>query len=308
LLQQRAQLLAQIRVFFAGLKVLEVETPILSNAAGSDPHIESVQTELADGRRCYLNSSPEFAMKRLLAADVGDIYQISRVFRQGEQGRFHNPEFSLLEWYRIGFDHFQLMAEVEKLLQKLLPSFPSVLKLSYREAFERFLGVDPFTASRSELHRLVQNLEHAAPEFSADEERDVLLDWLMSQGVAPHFPADRPTFVYHYPASQASLSKLSLDDPSLAERFECYWGELELANGFHELLDGDEQQARFEAELQQRAQMGLLCPPLDKNLIAALHAGMPACAGVALGLDRVLMVRSGVSHIRDVLAFAIERA
>ncbi|MDQ7017238.1 MAG: EF-P lysine aminoacylase EpmA [Gammaproteobacteria bacterium] len=307
-LQQRAQMLTQIRAFFAQRQVLEVETPILSNAAGSDPHIECLQTALADGRRCYLNSSPEFAMKRLLAADVGDIYQVSRVFRQGEQGRYHNPEFTLLEWYRLDFDHFALMDEVEALLQQLLPEFPPALKLSYQQAFERFLNLNPLTAAVAELHQVIEGLPVSAPHFPEDESRDSLLDWLMSQGVAPCFPLDRPTFIYHYPASQASLARLSIDDPSIAERFECYWGELELANGFHELLDAAEQQARFEAELQQRQVQGLAQPPLDYNLIAALQAGMPACAGVALGLDRLLMVLSGAEHIRDVLAFSIERA
>jgi len=298
-LRARAQMLAGVRGFFAGRGVLEVETPMLSRAAATDPALESLRVD-AEGR--YLHTSPEFPMKRLLAAGSGDIYQIARVFRAGEAGRFHNPEFTLLEWYRLDFDEHRLMDEVEALVRELAGQADPgpAERLDYGEAFRRHAGLDPHAAT---LPQLSLCAEHHVIGFSGELDRDGWLDLLMSQVVAPAFPPDRLTFIHGYPASQAALARLRPGNPPLAARFELHWGPLELANGFHELTDAAEQASRFERDLALRERRGLAGVPVDDRLLAALQSGLPDCAGVALGLDRLLMCLTGCGHIDEVLAF-----
>ncbi|AXQ29086.1 EF-P lysine aminoacylase GenX [Solimonas sp. K1W22B-7] len=304
----RAALLAALRAFFAARGVLEVETPLLSAHATVDRHIDSFRT--ADGR--WLHTSPEFAMKRLLCAGSGPIWQVCRVFRREESGRHHNPEFTMLEWYRPGHDHHALMGEVEALVAELAAALGRPLaggmeRLSYRQAFGRHLGLDPFVAGVREVREALQGAGHDAGDIGGDD-RDVWLDVAMSLAVGPRLGLETPCFLYDFPASQAALSRIRRDDPPVAERFELFWRGVELANGFHELGDAAEQRQRFEAEQQWRLGQGREVPPYDRHLIEALAQGLPECAGVALGLDRLLMLLLGKATLADVLAFDSGRA
>lgn len=334
-LGRRARMAAAVRSFFAARDVLEVETPLLAAATVTDPHLHSLVTRygVAAGgpeRKLYLQTSPEFAMKRLLAAGSGAVYQLGRAFRDGELGRRHNPEFTLLEWYRPGFDHHRLMDEVEELLDVtlggLLGGRPAE-QLTYGEAFARHAGVDPF---RDPTERLREAAARAAggraagpgPDRLPDlrEDRDAWLDLLMATAVEPRLgwdgaPADgrpRATFVHDYPASQAALARVrpagASGEPALAERFELFVAGVELANGFHELADPDEQRRRFERDLAVRRAWGLPEVELDERLLAALEAGLPPCAGVALGFDRLVMLATGSDSIAEVLAFPVDLA
>lgn len=314
-LRLRAELLARARAFFAARGVLEVETPVLAAAAVTDPYLASLATRFTGpgapgGRTLYLQTSPEYAMKRLLAAGSGPIYQLARACRDGEVGRRHNPEFTLLEWYRPGFDHHALMDEVDAFLSTLLGA-PPAERLSYRELFVRHLSVDPLTASAAELDRAAAAGADPA-ELPALEpaDHDGRLDLLLTSRIEPRLPRDRPTFVYDYPASQAALARVRSEPDGVAvgERFEVFAGGLELANGFHELADAAEQRRRFEADLARRRALGLPGPPIDERLLVALEAGLPDCAGVALGFDRLVMLAAGASSIDEVLAFPLDRA
>lgn len=313
----RARLLAAVRAFFAERGVLEVETPVLGAATVTDPHLHSLAT--ASG--LYLQTSPEYAMKRLLAAGSGPIYQLARAFRDGETGRRHNPEFTLLEWYRPGFDHHRLMDEVEELLAAVLgerlPGGPSGKTecLTYSEAFRRHAGVDPFTDGTERLAEAARTAGGGhAPDLGDD--RDAWLDLLMATAVGPELGRERPTFVHDFPASQAALARVrgpvpragSAGGPAVAERFELFVEGVELANGFHELTDPAEQRRRFERDLAVRRKRGLPEPPVDERLLAALEAGLPDSAGVALGFDRLVMLAAGAESIRHVLAFPADRA
>lgn len=308
-LKIRARVLQDIRAFFAAREVLEVETPILSGAAVTDVHLSSFKTTYQQ-RDLYLHTSPEFFMKRLLAAGSGDIYQICKVFRDDEQGKNHSPEFSMLEWYRVGFNHQQLMAETEQLFNQLRQHFGTTTslhaadKFSYQQAFLNALGVDPLIASVSDLEKTAQQKNIEIPR-GMEADKDMWLDWLMVAGVAPAFAKDRLTFIYDYPVSQAALACVSEYDSRVAHRFEMYWGELELANGFYELTDAAEQRKRFVRDNQQRIARGLPVMPIDEKFLTALESGMPSCSGVALGLDRLLMVLLGKTQIHDVLSFEI---
>jgi elongation factor P--(R)-beta-lysine ligase len=309
-LQLRAQLLAAARHFFAERGVLEVDTPALVRHAVTDLHIHSAQVQLPGHRApLYLHTSPEYAMKRLLAAGSGDIYQIAHVFRGDERSRQHNAEFTLIEWYRCGYSMQRLMQEVAQLAAMLLALPPEAPfeALSYQQAFQRQLDCDPLAATDAALRTLAigSQLERRLAENCS---RDELLDWLMGSAIGPRLGAERLCFVHSYPASQASLARLAADDPRVALRFELYYHGLELANGFEELADAAEQRARFEADREQRRRRGLPVPDIDRALLAALAAGLPPVSGVALGFDRLLMLRSGASDISDVLAFALERA
>jgi len=302
----RARLLQRIRAFFQARDVLEVETPLLSRAAVTDPHIESflVQDPLGGTPR-YLHTSPEFAMKRLLAAGNGSIYQVCKVFRQGEASRQHNPEFSMLEWYRPGFNHQQLMSELDDLLRALLDGYlplADTLRLTYLEAFQHYAGIDPFMASIPELQATVR--QRGIEVIGLDQHhKDPWLDLLMTHVVEPALPPGGPVFIYDYPASQAALARIRQESPPVAERFELYFGGMELANGFHELTDAVEQRQRFTADLASREVNHLACVPLDERFLAALESGLPACAGVALGIDRLVMLAAGVKSISEVIAF-----
>ena len=307
-LEARADWLRRIRNFFAGRGVLEVETPLLSAAANTDPNLASVPAQTAFGPR-WLQTSPEFAMKRLLAAGCGPIYQVCKVFRDGEQGRWHNPEFTLLEWYRPGMDEFALMDEIEALLRELLaqPQLTAT-SLRYAEAVQRFANVDALTASTGELRAALREHGVALPDADAREaaSRDFWLDLLMAEVVGPRLGLTEPCFIYEYPASQAALARLK--PGGVAARFELYWKGVELANGFHELSDVQEQRSRFERDRVQRTARGLPALPVDENLLAALTHGLPDCSGVALGLDRLLALALGHDHLAPVLSFPFDRA
>jgi lysyl-tRNA synthetase class 2 len=307
-LKSRAQQLAFVRGFFAQRGVLEVETPILGQRGVTDPNLDGIQAQVSAGARTggWLQTSPEYHMKRLLAAGYGSVYQVSRVFRNGELGRRHNPEFSMLEWYREGVDDGALMAEVSDLVCGWLGCQPPEI-IHYRGAMERWAGIDPFEATDRELRcRCEQWLE---PEQLADLGRDGCLDLLMSFAVEPNLGRQRPIFITGYPASQASLARVSkLDGYEIAHRFELYIDGLELCNGYWELTDPQEQRRRFEADNQLRRGSGKPEMALDEAFLAALEKGLPECSGVALGLDRLLMIKLGVEDIGEVLAFPFDRA
>lgn len=306
LLKQRAELLSQIRHFFAKRNVLEVDTPAMSHATVTDVHLQTFQTQFvgpgyADGSKLYLMTSPEFHMKRLLAAGSGCIYQINKAFRNEENGRYHNPEFTMLEWYRVGFDHHQLMDEMDDLLQ-LVIRCGAAQRMTYQQAFINVLGVCPLEGSMTELKVAADKLglsDIAEPE----QDRDTLLQLLFSVGVEAKIGQEVPAFVYDFPASQAALAKINQNDVRVADRFEVYFKGIELANGFHELDNPAEQLARFEQDNAKRLEMGLTAQPIDYHLIEALKAGLPECAGVALGIDRLIMLALGQDHIDQVTAF-----
>lgn len=319
-LRARAGLLARTRKFFAARAVLEVDTPVLVNAPVSDAHIGSAAVELAPAQhaapgrpappRLYLHTSPEYAMKRLLAAGSGDIYQICHVVRADERGRLHNPEFTLIEWYRLGWRLEALMEEVETLTRTLLGAAAAGRRserLSYRAAFERELGLDPIAAADGELRTCAARFG-LEPGTASGSGRDELLDFLMGCAVGPKLGRNALTFIHGYPASQAALARLDPQDPLAALRFELYCEGLELANGFEELQSAAEQRARFARDNVARGSSGLPAAPPDERLLAALDAGLPECAGVALGFDRTLMLALGASHIDEVLPFPTARA
>jgi lysyl-tRNA synthetase class 2 len=306
-LRHRAILNRHVRAFFADRQVLEVETPVLSKAGTVDPHIDSFA--VTGGH--WLQTSPEFAMKRLLAAGSGPIFQIAHVFRIDEAGRHHNPEFSMLEWYRPGWNHLTLMGEVEALIRMLKPALPTPLsRITYREAFQLHAAIDPFAATVQQLQQrcLDAGIDVEAPACDAVALRDFHLDLLMGAVVGPALGIHAPEFLYDFPASQSALARIRRDDPPVAERFELFWRGIELANGFHELRDAREQRERFESDTTRRQQRGQATPAYDTHLIDALESGLPDCAGVAIGLDRLLMLLLGLDDLRDTLAFDWERA
>lgn len=305
MLQLRARLLQLTRAYFAETQTLEVETPTLSHAAVSDIHLASVQATTCN-QTTYLHTSPEYAMKRLIAAGSGDIYQIARVYRDGESGRFHNPEFTMIEWYRIGLDHHQLMDDVEQLIKRLIPErcIQSSERLTYQEAVLRHAQVD---ALNDPTPQLLKSLQHAGIHIPQDihTDRDGLLDLIMAVQVGPALGKERLTFIYDYPASQAALAQAR---GPLASRFELYLDGIELANGFHELGDAQEQRKRFDFDLAERQRHHLPTPPIDERFLSALEHGLPNCAGVALGFDRLVMCATGAKHIDEVLAFPFARS
>jgi lysyl-tRNA synthetase class 2 len=311
-LRLRARLYAIIREFFAQRGVLEVETPILSQAGNTDPNIASFRTDfggpvVGGGCERWLRTSPEFPLKRLLAAGVGDCYELGRVFRYGEAGRRHNPEFTMLEWYRVGWDHRRLMRETAEFVQTALAEVgrtARVRETTYRELFLDAIGIDPLQAGEDALREPLQGIEIDP----AGLRRDDWLDLLLTHRIQPTFARDEILLVHDYPASQCALAKIRAEDPPVAERFELYLGPVELANGYHKLTDAAEQRARFERDLAVRAERGDRRPPLDERLLAALAQGLPPCAGVALGVDRLLTVLLDADAIAAMLAFPFDRA
>jgi lysyl-tRNA synthetase class 2 len=293
----RSKLYALIRTFFAERGVLEVETPILSEGGNTEPNIESFSTMFAGSRERWLRTSPEHALKRLVAGGIGDCYEIGRVFRNGEAGRRHNPEFTMLEWYRIGFDHRRLMRETVALVLAALASkgwSADVVETSYRDLFA-ILGINPFEAT-------IDTLRAPLAEFRIDPaglSRDDWLDLLITHRIQPAFPKDRISVVYDFPASQCALAKIR---DGVAERFELFLGSYELANGYHELTDAAEQRARFENDNARRRARGQREVPIDERFLEALPQ-LPACAGVALGIERLLMVLADTDDIANVIAF-----
>ena len=306
MLQARARLVAQIRDFMAEREVLEVDTPALSPCANTDPQVESAPVSLtlpgAPGPATwYLSASPEFAMKRLLAGGSGSIYQICKAFRNGEQGRRHQLEFTLLEWYRVGFDHHALMDETAALLRDL--GWRTTERRSYRACFEASFGFNPHEAEPECLLAAARKAGFAGGA-AAEVDKGTLLDFLFSHGPGPKLGLEQPLFVYDYPACQAALARLrpARDGRGypVAERFELFIAGLEIANGFHELTDAAEQRRRFEAENRLRQARGQALMPVDEALLAALERGLPDCAGVALGVERLLMALTGATSIAEV--------
>ncbi|WDE11208.1 elongation factor P--(R)-beta-lysine ligase [Thalassomonas haliotis] len=309
--RQRAKVIQQIRSFFISRDVVEVETPLLSQGTITDLHLDAFSTRydyLSEGAaNLYMQTSPEFAMKRLLASGYGDIFQICKAFRDEAHGSHHNPEFTMLEWYRLGFDHFQLMAEVGDLLEQVLGCQPAT-KVSYQQVFLEKVNVDPLSTNIAELLALIKSHDKCSDWLFKEQDIDTLLQFVFSEIIEPEIGLLAPCFVYHFPASQASLAKISADDNRVAERFECYYQGLELANGFNELTDAELQTKRFHQDNAKRLTNNKREKPLDESFISALEHGLPDCAGVALGVDRLVMLALKKENIKNVLSFAVDRA
>ena len=311
-LHSRAAMLARIRAYFAAQEVEEVQTPLLSAAAVSDPAIESVAATPASGSRLFLQTSPEYPMKRLLAAGFGDCYQVCPVFRDGESGRLHNPEFTMIEWYRLDYGVGEMQHDVDRLLRVAcaeIRSFPPTRSITYRDAIRDACGLDCRHASPAEI-RAALAARGIEPANADDWDRDAWLDLVMGAVAGPSLGHDAPAFVNDYPASQAALSRLRAepDGTQVAERFELYVDGLELANGFRELGDAQEQRRRFERDLRVREERGQVRNPLDERLLAALAHGLPDCAGVALGFDRLVMAALRLPSLAHAMAFPGDRA
>lgn len=301
LLKRRAELLANVRRFFSVRDVLEVSTPILSSAGPTAPYLDSFSTQFSagnDSKTLYLHTSPEFAMKRLLAGGSGAIYQIAKVFRNGELGRQHTPEFSMLEWYRPGFSLADLMNEVDALMQQVI-GLPAAVIFTYRDLFLNYLQLDIHQSDDETLKQLaLERIAGLTADWQTD--RDGWLEMLMSEVIEPQFKELKtPVMVTEFPASQAQLAKIEMntDGQPVARRFELYAGGMELANGYDELCDAAELRQRFELDNKSRQQQGKPPMPIDENLLAAMQSGLPQCSGVALGLDRLLMLHLNVSDI-----------
>lgn len=303
--RRRADMLSRARRYFAANAVLSVDTPSLSRFANSDPHTENLEVISRTAGTLYLHTSPEFFMKRLLADGYPDIYTICRVYRDGELGRRHAPEFTMVEWYRLGFGLEDIAHDTIDFIRACLdaPDLAST-SMDYSAAFEQFAGIDPVGASADELASCAGVGGRLRREIGHD--KDAMLDLVMSTVVAPRFCSDRLTVVRHFPASQAALARLCPADPAVADRFEVFFGDLELANGYVELTDATEQRRRIDRELARREQLGRPTRPWDRNLVAALASGLPACAGVAAGLERLQLVHDKADDIRDVMTFAFD--
>jgi len=293
-LKKRQTIIDKIRIFLKNKGYLEVETPLLSHRTVTDPYIASITTK----QDYYLQTSPEFAMKRLLVAFNQPIFQISKAFRQEEMGHQHNPEFTMLEWYRPGFDHHDLMTEVDAFMAYVIDSQPAK-RLSYQEIFEKILMINPHDVKIKQLKQLIIKHEINVENLSF---KDDYLNLLFSHIIEPQLYD--PTFIYDYPASQASLAKIK---GNVGQRFEFYIRGVELANGFNELCDADEQQHRFNNDLKQRQMRGLPLVKIDENFMNALKNGMNDCAGVALGVDRLVMIATNCQHIHEVIGFPFDR-
>ena len=307
--QRRSERLNRARDFFAERNVLEVDTPCLAQSAVSDPNIENVSASLslAPGQSFYLQTSPEFYMKRLLAAGFPDIFSIGKVFRDAEVGRLHQPEFTMIEWYRLGFGLDKMINETIDLIQTLIRQSridAEADRMSYCEAFQRFAGIDPMTADVGEL--IEQLGADRDLQSSMGGSVDGWLDLMLATQVSNHFPTDRLTVIDHYPSSQAALARVCPDNPKVADRFEVFFGSLELANGYVELTDAAEQRRRCEMDQKIRSDRHARLRPIDEKFIAALDSGLPECAGVAVGFDRLLMVDAKFDNLSDTRHFPIE--
>lgn len=300
-LRQRARIVAALRNYFAQQNILEVETPQLAHATVTDPHLASI----AVPGHGYLQTSPEYAMKRLLAAGSGSIYQIAKVFRADEAGRRHDPEFTMLEWYRVGFSLDELIDDVASVARIALGDL-TMTRYRYRDLFRTHLNIDPLTCDTDTLANVAK--KHIDTSFT-DADRDTWLELLMSHLIEPALGIDELSFVVDYPPSQAALARLRVDDDGqrVASRFELYCRGVELANGYHELVDAKEQRARFDADLRERQTLHLPAVPVDENLLAALEHGLPDCSGVALGLDRLIMLAVNGSSLDAAMAFTTPR-
>lgn len=314
-LRERARVIKCIREFFWERGVWEVETPALSHATVTDPNLHSFSVEVPLSpqytKSFYLQTSPEFAMKRLLAAGSGDIFQITKAFRRDELGQRHNPEFTMLEWYRLNFDQHDLMNEISALIQDILGCAPAQ-KQRYRDLFWEYLQLDPFTCTLATLQTATQRQNLMLHRISDTEknDRDFWLYFLMSHCIEPKLGKETPLFVYDFPPSQAALARLYIDKlgQKVAARFELYCSGMEIANGFHELTHPEEQRTRFEEDLKIRQSLGLECFHYDAFFIEALQAGLPECSGVALGIDRLIMLALKQNDIAQVMAFTMANA
>ena len=306
--QSRAQMLYGIRAFFLQQKVLEVETPALSQFGNTDPFIESIKCSPSESEIRYLHTSPEYPMKRLLAAGSGDIYQISKVWRSGESGKNHNPEFTLLEWYRVGFNYQQLMQEVEELLNNLLPTLnKKPCLVTYEELFLEKFNINPHIAKNKQLNECVKI--HINDLNTDDMDNQSLLDALLSFCIEPDFDSNCLTFVYDYPVSQSALAQIrQTENYPVAERFEVYLGQSELGNGYQEEVDSKRNKQILSDENQARKALGLEIVNEDCLFLEATENGIPASAGVAIGLDRVLMCITGEKSIQKVINFPWDKA
>ncbi len=311
-LRLRAQVLAEIRQFFFQRQVLEVETPLLCQNTGTDPQLDFFATNFhypPFNKRYFLQTSPEFAMKKLLAAGSGSIYQICKAFRNSEIGRYHNPEFTLLEWYRIDFDLFELMNEVAQLLQVLFKSVYdsiNIIKISYQNLFQDVTGLNPLFFNFIEYKKFAITSGYPEALDLCGSQHVLWLDFIFSHCVQPALSNNCVYMVYWYPAVMSSLARLNLDNPMLTERFEVFVNRIELANGYFELTDDKEQESRFDREIAYRLKSGLSHVEKDRQLLAALKAGLPECSGVALGLDRLLMIVGECQNIQEVLTFPFQ--
>ncbi|MFQ5733247.1 MAG: EF-P lysine aminoacylase EpmA [Planctomycetaceae bacterium] len=315
-LRRRAELLEAIRGYFRGQGYWEVETPLLGRESVVDAHLDPFVTQDSDGSRYYLQTSPEFGMKRLLAAGAEAIFQITRAFRRGERGTLHNPEFTMLEWYRVGDSHIEQMAFTEALVRHVAERFHAPLdfgdqpfeRIRYDEAFARWAGTPVLRLTGGELRELAAGLKIRPPAGLPDEDRDGWWNLLLNAVVEPKLGTGHPVFLYDYPASQAALAKVRPGDPPVAERFELYVRGIELCNGYHELTDAAELESRTVIQTSIRRELGLAGLPSPDRLQAAMDLGLPACAGVAMGVDRLAMLVSGGRSLSDVMAFPIDRA
>jgi lysyl-tRNA synthetase class 2 len=306
-------MLAEIRKFFADRSVLEVETPLLGHCIGTDPQLGFFTAEYCLSPRrqtLFLQTSPEFAMKRLLAAGSGSIYQIGKAFRNGESGRFHNPEFTMLEWYRVGFTLPQLMDEIAELIEGLFSSqsLQETQRISYQDVFVSFTGLDPLVFSYQDYCAFAKECELSEAIDICGQDHALWLDFIFSHKVQPHLGENALCMVYGYPACQSSLAKINKDNAQIAERVELFINGIELGNGYYELTDAEEQSRRFDKELAIRHSHKQPAAAIDQRLISALQSGLPECSGMAIGLDRLLMLLSGSAVIDDVLSFSIHSA
>jgi len=310
LLQLRAAVLHEIRAYFYEQKVLEVETPILCHAIGTDPYLDFFTTSFAN-ESLYLQTSPEFSMKRLIAAGVGSIYQITKSFRQGESGRYHNPEFTLLEWYRVDFDLFALMDDVETLLVPLINRVgfsTEVERYAYVDVFQQYTGLNPLIFSMLEYQTVAENLGFMDAHDLCGNDHSVWLDFLFSVAVQNKLAKNKLCMIYNYPACLPSLARFNKDNDLLVERVEVFIDGIEIGNGYFELSDAKEQNKRFEQEIALRKKNKSIVVNKDLRFLAALESGLADCSGIAIGLDRLLMVLGKATQISDVLAFPIETA
>lgn len=298
-LKTRADLYRQIRQFFYDRGVLEVETPLLCSHTVTDLHVDGIQTI----NHRFLQTSPEYAMKRLLCLGSGPIFQLCKAFRNEEAGSNHNPEFTMLEWYRPGFNHHDLMTELDDLIRHLLNT-PYSTRQSYRDCFLEHVAIDPLTVNLDTLHAFIR--QHELLHDVTDIDHDTALQVILGQCIEPHIGHDAPFFLYDFPPSQACLAKIRPDNLPVGERFELYYRGFELANGFHELTDAVEQRQRFEKDQKKRQARGLPVPDIDHYLIDALQQGLPPTAGVAVGVDRLVMLACKATSIKEVLCFPWE--
>lgn len=311
----RATLIQQLRMFFYQRNVVEVETPLLCSGTVTDSNLDTFDTRynyfpnspLNISACLYLQTSPEYSMKRLLASGYKDIFQISKAFRHEDHGRYHNPEFTLLEWYRLGFSHFELMDEISELLKVTLRC-EQPRKFSYSDIFKITLKIDPLNTTRDKLFEVIKLNNIHSEWLDNENDIDVILQFIFAELIEPVIGIEQPCFIYDFPSSQASLAKISNKDSRVAERFECYFKGIELANGFNELTDVKEQKKRFEEDNLKRKMNGKKIKNIDTAFINALDFGLPQCSGVALGIDRLMMLLISATSIDEVITFPIDRA